>query len=216
MATVNGEQTGIGRRRRFDRTIGFWLGGIVLTTAGCIIGATLPYEHPVGVVTSMIWWGIYAGASGASVGVLLGILAESIAAAPARAPDVEAPRLVVSAVPFARSDDPAGGLEVTAIPTANALVVRIQGVAGVSQSEALVSGLLATSARRPALVTLDLSELRFVSSLAVGVLMSYCRGVVRGGGRVALAARLQPEVQAALARNGLLELFVASLEAQAA
>jgi hypothetical protein len=37
-------------------------------------------------------------------------------------------------------------------------------------------------------VTLDLSELRSISSLAMGVLVAYRRGVVRRGGRVRLAA----------------------------
>jgi hypothetical protein len=76
--------TSAGRRVRFDRTIGFWLGGAVLGTAGCIMGACLPYHHPVAVTMSMLWWGIYLGSFGASVGALIGVLTESPAAAPSR------------------------------------------------------------------------------------------------------------------------------------
>jgi hypothetical protein len=74
----------VAHRIRFNRTLGFWLGGIVLGTAGCIIGALAPYEHPVAVTLSMLWWGVYVGAFGGSVGALIGVLAENISAAPPR------------------------------------------------------------------------------------------------------------------------------------
>jgi formyltetrahydrofolate deformylase len=62
-------------RHRFDRaTVGILLGGLVLGTAGCIIGAAMPYRHPVGVAISVIWWGFYCGCFGASVGALIGKL----------------------------------------------------------------------------------------------------------------------------------------------
>jgi hypothetical protein len=41
----------------------------------------------------------------------------------------------------------------------------------------------------------------------MGVLVTYRRGVVRAGGRVRLAAELQPAVHEALARAELLDLF---------
>jgi anti-anti-sigma regulatory factor len=56
-------------------------------------------------------------------------------------------------------------------------------------------------------VTLDLSELHSISSLALGVLKGYRRGVVRTGGRVRLAGELQPAVKEALTRAELLHLF---------
>jgi hypothetical protein len=83
----NGECKSAGRRVRFDRTIGFCLGGAILGTAGCIMGACLPYHHPVAVTMSMLWWGIYLGCFGASVGGLIGMLAESAAATPSRGSD---------------------------------------------------------------------------------------------------------------------------------
>jgi hypothetical protein len=68
---------GAGRRFRFNRTIGFWLGGFALGTAGCLLGACMPYHHPVAVTISVLWWGIYLGCFGASIGVLLGMRAEA-------------------------------------------------------------------------------------------------------------------------------------------
>jgi hypothetical protein len=82
----NGIWPGVGRvpkrqppakpiRRRYDRvTIGFWLGGFTLGLGGCILGASLPYSHPVGVTISVLWWGIYLGCFGASIGALFGLL----------------------------------------------------------------------------------------------------------------------------------------------
>jgi anti-anti-sigma regulatory factor len=102
---------------------------------------------------------------------------------------------------------------VTTSQTADGLVIRVKGVAGVKQSGALLSGLLAASAHRPSVATLDLSELRSLSSLAMGVLVAYRRGVVRAGGRVRLAEGLQLAVREALARAELLDLFETTTDA---
>jgi len=69
-------------RRRFDRTIGFWLGGALLGVGGCILGVCMPYRHPVAVTISVLWWGIYLGCFGASIGALLGLWAEQVSAPP--------------------------------------------------------------------------------------------------------------------------------------
>jgi anti-anti-sigma factor len=87
------------------------------------------------------------------------------------------------------------------------MVVRVAGEAGVKQAEELTAALLGLSACRPAQVTLDLAELSFVSSLAMGVLVSFRRGIVRAGGRVRLAEVLQQPVCEALERAGLLALL---------
>jgi hypothetical protein len=58
------------------RTIGFWLGGGLLGTAGCILGVCMPYHHPVSVVISALWWGLYLGCFGGSVGALIGLVTE--------------------------------------------------------------------------------------------------------------------------------------------
>jgi hypothetical protein len=64
-------------------------------------------------------------------------------------------------------------------------------------------------ARRPAQVTFDLSQLRFVSSLAMGVMATYCRAAIRAGARICLAPGLQPVVREALTRADLLGLSAA-------
>ena len=64
---VKREQQGVPRRRWSRITLGFWLGGILFGTAGCILGASLSYHHPVARVISVLWWGIYWGCLGASL-----------------------------------------------------------------------------------------------------------------------------------------------------
>jgi hypothetical protein len=69
--------------RRCSRiTLGFWLGGIILGTAGSILGAYLPYHHPVARLMSVLWWGIYLGCLGGSLGALLGLFRERTAVCP--------------------------------------------------------------------------------------------------------------------------------------
>ena len=87
------------------------------------------------------------------------------------------------------------------------MVIHVRGEARVECAGALLAGLLSAAARRPAVVTLKLSELRSLSSLAMGVLVAYRRGVLRNGGRVCLAGELQPAVQEAMARAEVLDLF---------
>jgi anti-anti-sigma factor len=86
------------------------------------------------------------------------------------------------------------------------MVVRVKGEARTDCAGALLDGLLAHG-RRPAVVMLDLSELRSLSQLALGVLAAYRRSVVCAGGRVCLAGVLHPAVNESLARGGLLDLL---------
>jgi hypothetical protein len=53
--------------------MGFWLGGLCLGMGGGILGGFMPYRHPVAVAISMLWWGIYFGCFGASIGALWGM-----------------------------------------------------------------------------------------------------------------------------------------------
>jgi hypothetical protein len=83
--------------RRFDRVIGLALGGIVLGTGGCILGASIPYRSPVGIAISMLWWGIYFGCFGVWLGAVLGASVERIRArlsqmSRAKAEKLECPR----------------------------------------------------------------------------------------------------------------------------
>src|SRR5215471_6137835 len=74
---ANSEWKSPARGPRLDRlTIGFWLGGGMLGMGGCILGVCMPYHHPVAVMISSLWWGIYLGCLGASVGALIASLTE--------------------------------------------------------------------------------------------------------------------------------------------
>ena len=85
---------------------------------------------------------------------------------------------------------PGAAVQVEVSQTADGMVLRVKGEALDECAGALLDGLFAPAARRPAVVTLDLSELRSISCLARGVLVGYCRSVVRRGGRVRLAGVL--------------------------
>jgi hypothetical protein len=63
------------------------------------------------------------------------------------------------------------------------------------------------SARRAPLVTLDLSRLSLLSTLALGALATFRRGIVRAGGRVRLVPSLQERVRESLERTGMIALF---------
>lgn len=98
-------------------------------------------------------------------------------------------------------------VEVSIKETPAEVIVLVIGEVGLGQVDELAAALLWLSARRPKLLTLDLSGLTFISSLAMGVLVSLRRGVVRAGGRVRLAATLQGPVREALVRADLFALF---------
>jgi anti-anti-sigma factor len=84
--------------------------------------------------------------------------------------------------------------------------MRVKGEAREDCAGALLAGLLAP-ARHPTAVTLDLSELRSISCLAMSVLVAYRRSVLRTGGRVRLARELLPAVKEVLTRAKLFDLF---------
>jgi len=63
-------------RRPRRASTGFWLGGVILGTAGCILGACMPYRHQVAVGLSVLWWGLYCGCAGAGLGALLAWMTE--------------------------------------------------------------------------------------------------------------------------------------------
>jgi anti-anti-sigma factor len=130
---------------------------------------------------------------------------------PAEQTPAVAPARVAPHAPRPSAAGPA--VQVSVVQTAADVVIRVKGEATVQSVGVLQAGLLAPSACRPAVVTLDLSELRSLSCLAMGVLVAYRRGVVRTGGRVRLAEELQPAVHEALARAELFGLFEAAADA---
>jgi hypothetical protein len=63
--------------RRWDRVrIGFLLGGIGLGAVGAASAASFPYRYPAGLVVSVLWWGIFCGCLGASLGALPGLFTQ--------------------------------------------------------------------------------------------------------------------------------------------
>jgi hypothetical protein len=69
-------------------TLAFRLGGVILGMAGCILGAWMPYSHPVARTLSVLWWGVSLGCLGGSLGVLACVLTERAPASPSRGPAV--------------------------------------------------------------------------------------------------------------------------------
>ena len=90
-AAGNGDRDAAARRHRsepaakdfrvqFDQDRGALLGGVVFGVGGCLLGASMPCQHSAGVAASTIWWGIYMGCFGLSIGALLGLWVGSILA----------------------------------------------------------------------------------------------------------------------------------------
>jgi anti-anti-sigma factor len=117
-------------------------------------------------------------------------------------------------VPRAQSGAPR--VELAAGQAPGEVVVRVWGEARFEHAGELAASLVGLNALRPPRVTLDLGGLSFISSLALGVLTSFRRGIVRAGGTVWLAADLQEPVRQALERTDLLALFTPPAETEVA
>jgi anti-anti-sigma factor len=86
------------------------------------------------------------------------------------------------------------------------LSVAIRGEAGFDQAEVISAQLLRIPLGAYSMVVFDLAELTFLSSLAMGALVEYRRGLRRRGVEVRLA-NVQAPVWLALEVAGLWELF---------
>jgi anti-anti-sigma factor len=86
------------------------------------------------------------------------------------------------------------------------LLVAIRGEARFDQAEVISAQLLRIPLDAYWLVVLDLSDLTFLSSLAMGALVAYRRGLCRRGVEVRLA-NVQARVWLALESAGLGQLF---------
>ena len=86
------------------------------------------------------------------------------------------------------------------------LVVAIKGDASFDQAELVSIQLLQIPLEAYSLVVLDLAELTFLSSLAMGALVEYRRGLCRRGVELRLA-NVQAQVWLALESTGLGKLF---------
>src|SRR6516225_1570445 len=85
---------------------------------------------------------------------------------------------------------PAAPFECRLAETTWGVLLRLEGEAGVHAVDRMsfILMLMRLVARRPPLVVVDLSGLTFLSSLAIGALVGFCRELGRFGGRVKLAA----------------------------
>jgi anti-anti-sigma factor len=86
------------------------------------------------------------------------------------------------------------------------LTVAIRGEASFDQAEFISAQLLRVPLDAYSLVVFDLAELTFLSSLAMGALVAYRRGLCRRGVEVRLA-NVQAPVWLALESAGLWTLF---------
>jgi anti-anti-sigma factor len=86
------------------------------------------------------------------------------------------------------------------------LLLAIGGEASYDQAEFISGQLLRVPLDACSLVVLDLAELTFLSSLAMGALIEYRRGLLRRGAEVRLA-NVQAQVWLALESAGLGKLF---------
>ena len=65
------------RRHKADPiTIGMLAGGLILGVIGAAVAASYSYAHSAGLVVSLIWWAIFFGALGASLGALPGLFTQ--------------------------------------------------------------------------------------------------------------------------------------------
>ena len=88
----------------------------------------------------------------------------------------------------------------------NFLLVAIKGEASFDQAEFISAQLLRIPLEAYSLVVLDLAGLTFLSSLAMGALVEYRRGLGRRGVELRLA-NVSAQVWSALERAGLWKLF---------
>jgi len=75
------------------------------------------------------------------------------------------------------------------------------------EADVLEDSLLPLSTWHPKSVTFDLSELRFISGLAIGALLSFYRAAVRRDIQVRIAPDVHPAVRDILLTTGVLKLF---------
>jgi anti-anti-sigma factor len=87
-----------------------------------------------------------------------------------------------------------------------AIVVTIKGDAGMAFIGQLQQELSRVCEAKPELVVLDMGELAFISSMGMGTLVNFKKGVEKCGGTVKIAA-LQPMLAEAFRRARLTEMF---------
>jgi anti-anti-sigma factor len=94
-------------------------------------------------------------------------------------------------------------VQIEALP--EAAVVHIKGECAITL-QPLEASFLRLSAQRPKLVVLDLAGVTFISSLGMGAMLGFRRGLALHGGEVRLAS-VQPLVLEAFRRAHLHDVF---------
>ncbi len=97
-------------------------------------------------------------------------------------------------------------LNVNIYETAAAVVIRLEGEAGIRATDGLQIPLQRITVARPALVILDMSGLQFAASIFLGLLVNFRRGLVAQGSRIQLAG-VQPKIRELFHVIRLEELF---------
>ena len=97
-------------------------------------------------------------------------------------------------------------LSIEIFETPEAVVVKLEGEAGIRAADALDMPFPRIIAARPALVIFDLAGLLFAASLFLGTVVNLRRGIAYQGGKVQLAGA-QPNIRELFQKTGLEELF---------
>jgi anti-anti-sigma factor len=90
--------------------------------------------------------------------------------------------------------------------TSEAVVIRLEGEAGLKAVERLDLPFRQIVAAKPSLVVFDLKGLRYAASLFLGSLVNFRRGITQGEGKVQLAG-VQPNIRELFQSTGLEGLF---------
>jgi anti-sigma B factor antagonist len=93
-------------------------------------------------------------------------------------------------------------LEINIERTAGAIIVRLKGEASVQNVDELERQLRPVAASAVELVVIDLSGLSFISSLGLGTMVQFDRGIARKGGTVRFAGA-QPLVRGVITKSKL-------------
>src|SRR5262245_34548162 len=97
-------------------------------------------------------------------------------------------------------------LSVNIFESPGAVVIRLEGDAGLQAADGLQIPFQRIVGARPPLVVFDVEKLNYAASLFLGLMVSLRRGVVSQGGRVQMAG-VQSALREVLQMTRLAELF---------
>ncbi|HWY85307.1 MAG TPA: STAS domain-containing protein [Gemmataceae bacterium] len=97
-------------------------------------------------------------------------------------------------------------LSVRIYEVSGAVVIRLEGEAGIKAADSLQVPLQRVTAARPALVIFDMAELGFVASLFLGLLVNFRRGLAKHGTKIQMAG-VRPNIRETFQVTRLDELF---------